>query len=139
MTTNEQAALDTVLNFLQSYSKKDVEGCMAAIATSRPVLLLGTNADEVFRSPGDFRSALSRDFASMDDVRWGAQRDVHVVANAALASVVIEVPLSYLAEGKKTETLFRYALTLAKEGERWKICSGMASVPAPAGTCCFTK
>ncbi len=36
MANEERTALDAVMNYLDSYSKKGVEGCMAAMAGSRP-------------------------------------------------------------------------------------------------------
>ncbi len=52
---------------------------------------------------------------------------------------MVELPISYQTDGKDVEVLFRYALTLTKVGEQWKICSGMASVPFAAGTYSFSK
>ena len=34
MINEEQAALNAVMSFIESYSKRDVEGCMAAMADS---------------------------------------------------------------------------------------------------------
>lgn len=134
MTSQEQAALDAAVNFLHCYSNKNLEGCMATLAASKPLLLFGTNADEVLRTVEDVRNALHRDFASMKNICWGSHRNVHVQVVSTMASVLIELPMSFLSEGKKVETLFRYALTLIQEGGNWKICSGMASVPCASGT-----
>ena len=139
MIREEQAALDAVMNFLDSYAQRNIEGCMSAIAVSRPIMLFGTNENEVFRTSGDLRSALKRDFASMTNIRWGKHRNIHVEVASMFASVIVELPISYQIYGKGVETLFRYALTLTKEGEQWKICSGMASVPFADGTYLFPK
>ncbi len=137
MTKEEQAVLGAVVNFLDSYSKRSIEGCMYAIATSKPIMLLGTNENEVFRSTGDVRAALTRDFDTMSDIRWGKDRNIYVEVGSTLASVIVERPIFYRSEGKDVETLFRYALTLIKEGGQWKVCAGMASVPFAAGTYSF--
>ncbi len=137
MTKEEQAALDAVMNFLDSYSRRSIEDCMSAIATSKPLLMFGTNDNEVFRTTEDVRAAFTKDFASMANIRWGKHRNVHVEAVSTLAFVMIELPISYLSEGKNVETLFRYALTLTQESGQWKICSGMASVPFATGTYVF--
>ncbi len=134
MTTEERAALDAVMNFLDSYAKRSVEGCMYAMATSKPILLLGTNENEVFRSSGDVRAAFAKDFDNMTDIRWGKDRNVYVEVVSTLASVIVERTVAYRSGGKEVETLFRYALTLTKEGGQWKVCAGMASVPFSAGT-----
>ncbi len=137
MTREEQSALDAVARFLDSYATRSIEGCMSVITTSKVIQLFGTNENEVFRSAADVRSALTRDFGNMADIRWGKDRAVYVEANSTLASVIVERPISYQSEGKKVETLFRYALTLTREGADWKICAGVASVPFAAGTYSF--
>jgi ketosteroid isomerase-like protein len=139
MTNEKQAVLDTVKDFLDSYAQRSIERCMSLLSVSRPILLFGTNENEVFKTHDDLRSAFKRDFESMTHIRWGKHRQFHVEALSTLASVLVELPISYQSEGKEVETLFRYALTLTKEGEQWKICSGMASVPFMAGTYSFSE
>jgi hypothetical protein len=74
----------------------------------------------------------------MTGIRWGEPRNVDVVSTSMLSSVIIELPIAYRTNGEDAEGLFRYALTLAKEGEQWRICSGIASVPYAAGTYSFS-
>lgn len=137
MTKEEQAAIDVVMNFLAGYAKKDIDACMATIAVQKPILFFGTNENEIFNSADKVRAAFTKDFATMTHIRWGKPRQLNVNAAAALASVIIELPVSFRSEGKSVKTLFRYALTLTKAGKQWKICSGMASVPFSAGTYSF--
>lgn len=137
MTKDEQAALDTVRNFLDNYSKRSVENCVSSIATSRPILLFGTNDNEVFKTIEDVRDAFNRDFSNMTNIRWGEYRHIHVEAISTLACVIVELPISYQCGGKDVETHFRYALTLIREEEQWKICAGITSVPFRAGTYSF--
>lgn len=134
MNHEEQSVLNAFMTFLDSYARKNVEECMSAIALSKPILLLGTNDNEVFKTAQDVRDAFEKDFANMTNIRWGKQRYMHVIAGPTIAGVVVELPISYQTNGKDVEVLFRYALTLTKEDERWKICSGMASVPYATGT-----
>jgi len=139
MTNEEQGASETVRNFLDSYSQRNIEACMSLISASKPIMLFGTNENEVLKTREDVRSALKRDFDSMTNIRWGEYRQFRVEALSALASIFVELPISYQIEGKECETLFRYALTLTREDGQWKICSGMASVPFPVGTYSFPK
>jgi len=111
MANEKQAALDTVNDFLDSYSQRNIERCMSLISVSRSILLFGTNENEVFKTRDDVRSAFKRDFKSMTNIRWGEHRQFHAEALS----------------------------TLTREGEQWKICSGMASVPSVAGTYSFSK
>ncbi len=139
MTNDEKTAVDTVMRFLACYADRNVEACMAFLTTSRAVFMLGTNANEVFRTADEVRSAFARDFASMNSIRWGQERHMHVVTASDLASVIVELPISYESDGESVATIFRYALTLAKENQQWKICSGLASVPFTEGTYRFTE
>lgn len=139
MTRDEQGALDAVRSYLHGYAEGDVDACLAVIAGSRPVLIFGTNADEVLKSRDDVRAALMRDRDSMANIRLGEFRHLQVEAAPEHAFVLLELPIAYEAEGGETETILRFALSLAREGERWVISSGMASVPFAAGTYSFTE
>jgi len=139
MTNEEQGVLDAVQAFLDSYSERNVQKCMSVISDAQPIVLFGTNQNEVFKTREEVRAAFKRDFDSMSDIRWGEHRQFHVRAVSTLASVLVELPTSFQVDGKRTETLFRYALTLIREGEEWKICCGMASVPFAEGTYTFSE
>lgn len=137
MTREEQNAFKAVRNFLTRYAEKDVEGCLSAITKSKPIMMLGTNDNEIFKTIPEIRAAFKRDFKMMSGIRWGKHRQLHVNAVPTLASVIIELPVAYQSEGEKVKTLFRYALTLVKEGDKWKICAGMTTVPFATGTYSF--
>jgi hypothetical protein len=137
MTDDDQTALSAALAFLDNYAKGDVAGCVKAVSTSAPILLFGTNDNEVLKGADDVSEAVTRDTSTMTDIVWGEPRNIQVLSAPTLASVLLELPISYRAEGKTVETLFRYALTLGKEGSKWKICGGLASVPFASGTYTF--
>ena len=132
MTPTEQAVLDSVTQLLESYARRDIAGCMAAISTSRAILLLGTNENEVLKTPDEVRATFRRDFEHMRDIAWGAPRIAQVMAAADLAGLLLELPLRYSSFGTGVSTVYRYALMLAREEGRWKVFAGMASVPHPA-------
>jgi len=137
MAQIKEAVLSTVVNYLGNYAQKHIENCMEAIAASTPILFFGTNENEVFRSTEEVRSALVHDFSNMEAIEWSNHRYLHVETSATLASVVMELTLSFRSSGKVVETPFRYAFTLIKEDALWKICAGLASVPSAAGTYTF--
>jgi hypothetical protein len=143
MNHEKQAVIKTVTNYLDNYARKNLENCMSVIVASTPILLFGTNDNEVFRSTEEIRAAFTRDFSNIDDIRWGAHRYLHVEASPTLASVVLELSIGYTIVEKEVandvETLFRYAFTLVKEDKQWKICAGLASVPFATGTYNFGK
>ncbi len=139
MTKEEQAAADAVMKFLDCYAQKNVEGCLSALVVAKPILLMGTNDNEVFRTASEIRAAFMKDFECITHVGWANPHHIHVAAARSLASVIIERPISYENEGKEVKTLFRYALTLVKEAGQWKICAGLASVPFATGTYSFPR
>jgi len=73
----------------------------------------------------------------MDNISFGEVRYRHVEAEGNLASVLLELPLSYETEGAETRNLFRFAFTLVRESGAWKISSGLTSVPFKSGTYSF--
>lgn len=137
MNITEEAAFNSVMHFLHHYEQRNLEACLEALASTRPLLLMGTNEGEVFRSVDEVREAFSRDFKQMQNIRWGEPHHVQVTASDTLASAIIELPISYETAGKSEKTLFRHALTLCRENGDWKVCGGMASVPLSAGTFSF--
>jgi len=110
---------------------------MAILTKSESIMMLGANDNEIFTTTKSIRAAFKRDYKSMSDIRWGKRRNLFVKASSTLAGVIIEMPISYKSEGEKVKTIFRYAMTLVKENEKWKICAGMASVPFSSGTYSF--
>lgn len=138
MSNEDEVILEAVNRYLDAYAQRSVEDCMQHMATTSPVMLFGTNADEVFTSIDAVRAAFARDFAGMADIRWGEPRHVDVRAGSELASVLLELPIAYRSEGEEVATLFRFALTLIREAGHWKICTGLASVPFPADTYSFS-
>ena len=133
MSDVENSVNETIDLFFDGYARGDIAACLSAFALQQPVMVVGTNIDEICQNREQLALALKRDFASMSAVRWGTPRHRQVVASAAMASVFIERPLSYTADGQEQQVLFRYAFTLLPESGLWKIRSAMAAVPAAAG------
>ena len=128
---------ETIQRYLEAYAKKDLEGCLGFIAERVPLLMLGTNDDEIITERKELLNAYQRDFSMMDNIALGEARQCHVETGADLASMLLELPLSYTAEGDTTKTLFRFAFTLVRENGEWKISAGMTSVPFKSGTYSF--
>lgn len=133
METKNKPVREAVLSFLDGYARKDLSACMSCFAESSPLMIFGTNVDEVFTSRQDLQAGLARDFASMNSIHWGDLRNLHIQAGESSAMVMVELPISYETGGKTERTMFRYALGLKKEAGAWKISAGLASVPSAAG------
>lgn len=137
MNSTEQAVMTAVGSFLVAYTQADIATCMAALSTLRPLMLMGTNEDEVICSREAAKRLFEADFKSMSGLRWAPYQQQWLAVNADLASVIIALPLTYRHEDKDATVQFRYAFTLAYEEKQWKICAAMASVPRPALTYAF--
>lgn len=137
MADEKLMVIDTVKRYLDAYSKKDLEGCLEFITGRTPFLMLGTNDDEIITDRKELMNAYCRDFSMMENITLGEVRQRYVEVGVDLASILLELPLSYTNEGNVTTTLFRFAFTLVRENEVWKISSGLASVPCKSGTYSF--
>lgn len=133
MESENKAIRETVLSFFDGYAKKDTEACVSLFSESSPLMIFGTNIDEVFKTREELRAGLTRDFASMDNIRWGDMRNFYIQAGEADAMALVELPISYATGGKDEQAVLRYALALKKEAGAWRICAGSASVPSAAG------
>ena len=138
MNQNTQAVHHAVMSFLDAYAKGDVNGCMALIAQNSPILIFGTNLDEVCKSKDEVQAALQRDIATMSNVRWGEVRHIQITQDTSCANVLLELPLAYVASGKEEQVVFRYVFCLVMESGQWKIATGMASVPTAEGCYSFS-
>ncbi|WP_076790828.1 nuclear transport factor 2 family protein [Chlorobium sp. KB01] len=95
MNSNSRATLDVVLQFLDNYSKQDIDACLSAFSSVKELKLLGTNDNEVFSSLQEIREAFSRDFTSMANIRFGEIRHSHVESVDTLATVLVELPITF--------------------------------------------
>ena len=133
MEQNNKAAHEVAMTFLTAYARKDVSACLACFAQSSPLMLLGTNLDEVFTNRAALEAGLTRDFANMDKIGWGEPRQLYVDAGDTRATVLLELPICYETGGKAEQLTLRYAFGLRKEAGEWKIAAGSASMPSAAG------
>lgn len=136
---HQETVKDAVLQFLNAYASRNVAGCMQWIAKDRPLMLLGTNLDEVFKTREEVQQSLQRDFAAMSNIQWGTARHISIETTDILASVLIELPVSYVANDKQEQTMLRYALVLIMQDDCWRIVQAMASLPATAGSYNFSS
>jgi ketosteroid isomerase-like protein len=137
MEDEKPAVMQVIQFYLNAYAEKDIAGCMNLVAEEAPILFLGTNDDEVLRDRLGLEEAFRKDFSLMSHIRFGEPRNQYLKAHGQLASVILELPISYESSGQQNHALFRYAVTLTQEHNQWKICAGMASVPFKSGTYTF--
>lgn len=135
----QESAKSVVMQFLTAYANRDADVCISVIAKNTPLLIVGTNADEVFRTQDEVKRSLQRDFGNMSNITWGEASYASVIAEETLASVLLELPISFLANDQQEKLHLRYAFTLVKENGEWRIAQAMASVPASAGSYNFSS
>ncbi|NLG15900.1 MAG: nuclear transport factor 2 family protein [Fibrobacter sp.] len=134
MNQFETEVFNTVGAFLGAYAGKDLQSCLSYIATDTPLLIMGTNDDEVITSYEEVAESFAADFSIMDGLTWGDLRYSYVKAESGVGSMIIELPITYTNEGKQSTALFRYALTLVQQSNTWKICAFLTSVPYKSGS-----
>lgn len=135
----QDSAKDTAMQFLNAYASRDIEMCMQFMASDRKLMVMGTNLDEVFETHDAIRNSLQRDFAAMSNIQWGAPNHISAETTDSIASVLIELPVSYVADKKQEEVMLRYALLFIRQDDRWRIVQAMASLPANAGSYHFSS
>lgn len=135
----QESAESVVMQFLAAYAVRDANTCMGLIAKNTPLLIVGTNADEVFRTPDEVGRSLQRDFDTMSNITWDEVKHVAVIAEETVASVMLEIPISFLANDQEEKINLRYAFTLIRENGTWLIAQAMASVPALSGSYHFSS
>lgn len=136
---NQECAKSAVMQFLTAYANRDVDACMGLIAKNSPLLIVGTNADEVFTTLDEVKASLQRDFANMSNVTLSELNHIAVIAEESLASVLLELPISFLANDQLENVILRYAFTLVKEHEEWRIAQAIASLPVSSGSYNFSS
>lgn len=135
----QESAKSVAMQFLTAYAGRNTGACMSLMAKNSPLLIVGTNADEVFTTPDEVRLSLERDFDNMSNVMLGKVNYAAVIAEETLASVLLELPISFLANDQQENLHLRYAFTLVKEHGEWRIAQAMASVPVSSGNYNFSS
>jgi len=137
MVKKEQEVKVAVKSFLDAYANQDIDVCMSLISNEKPLLLIGTNEDEICKDKESLRTAFLKDFSVMADVKFEDPTNYYVQVDNTLASVIYDVIITYKADNKSVKIFFRYAFTFIKENNQWKICALLMSAPFRSNTYTF--
>ena len=137
--SSQDSVKDAAMQFLSAYASRDLEGCMQWMAKDRPLMVVGTNLEEVFKTREEVQQSLKRDFATMSNIQWGVPSHISTEATENLASVIIELPISYVADKKQEKIMLRYMLAFIRQYDCWRIVQAMASLPAEVGSYNFSS
>jgi len=120
----------TLIKFWQAYERKDLTMMSGLLTTSSDFTFFGSDAAEVVKSRRDWEDLMQNDWLLFETTKFGEPRNlaIQVSDDGKLASAVYEVPDVSLVEGKSAHSLDRFAMTLRKEGETWRVVQGMTAV-----------
>src|SRR5438445_321365 len=81
---------------------------------------------EVVRTRSEWETLMRNDWQLFETTRFGEPRNlaIQISDNGKVGSIVYEVPDISLVEGKSIESLDRFAMTMRKEGDAWRIVQG---------------
>ncbi len=118
------------VRFWQAYERKDLATMSEMLTTSSDFTFFGSDAAEVVRTRRDWEELMRNDWQLFETTKFGEPRNVaiQISDDGRLASAVYEVPDISLVEGNSIESLDRFAITMRKESETWRIVLGMSAV-----------
>jgi ketosteroid isomerase-like protein len=120
----------TVTRFWQTYERKDLAALSNMLTTADDFTFFGSDVAEVVKTRREWEELMRNDWQLFETIRFGEPRNIAVQMSAdkQLASIVYEVTDISLVEGKKIESLDRFAMTMRKEAGVWRVVQGMTAV-----------
>jgi ketosteroid isomerase-like protein len=120
----------TVTRFWQTYERKDLAALSNMLTTADDFTFFGSDVAEVVKTRRGWEELVRNDWQLFETIRFGEPRNIAVQMSAdkQLASIVYEVTDISLVEGKKIESLDRFAMTMRKEAGVWRVVQGMTAV-----------
>jgi ketosteroid isomerase-like protein len=125
-----EAEVTEVLNrFLETYSRRDVEGTLALLAPDPDLLIIGTGVDEKISGIQKARIQLKRDYAQADEIsiKLGP---VAVSAAGTVAWLAADSTWKVKIDEKYVDYQFRWTLVMEKRQSKWLIVQSHLSAPA---------
>jgi ketosteroid isomerase-like protein len=120
----------TVTRFWQTYERKDLAALSNMLTAADDFTFFGSDVAEVVKTRRGWEELVRNDWQLFETIRFGEPRNIAVQMSAdkQLASIVYEVTDISLVEGKKIESLDRFAMTMRKEAGVWRVVQGMTAV-----------
>lgn len=118
-----------VIKFIQAYSDKDVDACIAAYAQELPVFIVGTGEGEYCSRLDQLSSLLQRDFQQSGPVKI-AHKELSTQSYGNIACAASELDIEVSLPDGSWSVSGRFTCTLVKANEQWKIVQSHLSVPA---------
>lgn len=123
-TAVEAQIRQRVDSLLYRYASNDQPGVLAMLDPER-LTILGSNLNEVVRTPDELRNFMSRDFSQWQTAKFTNVRDVDLRTDGALASVYVVFDFS-AANGPTVP--IRFASTWRNVNGEWLLTQSASSV-----------
>jgi len=120
----EKKAIESVaVNYCKLVAAKNTDAVLSLFTNSPEFMLLGTDAAEVFKSKAQLKSHLEVDWQLLDVTKVGDLQNVSILISKddELASMLYEVPWDMNIAGQTMSALVRFAMTMVKENNEWRI------------------
>lgn len=129
-TAKEKKAVETVVaNFWKAYETKDAEVVNKLISSTTPLAFFGTDSAEVIKGADDWKTQMRNDMKLFDSFKAGEPKNVstEVSSTGDMAATISELPVDMKMGKQKMHALARFAFTLKKEKDDWRITQGMVA------------
>jgi ketosteroid isomerase-like protein len=125
-----QAAVEeTLRQWADVYSRRDVERALALIAPDDDVVGIGTGQDEWRVGTTEFRAQLERDFSQAETL--AVEYEPVVVSEAGpVAWVAGRASVQARVDGRDLGLAGRFTAVLERRGDRWLLVQTHFSLPA---------
>src|SRR5207244_11577969 len=123
---NKAVTLRRTIRSSQANKREHIPTMSETLTKSSNLTSLGSDAAEVVTTRSEWETLMRNDSQLFETTRFGEPRNlaIQISDNGKVGSIVYEVPDISLVEGKSIESLDRFAMTMRKEGDAWRIVQG---------------
>jgi len=128
-TKTEVSVMEIINQFVDSFSKRDLDGVLALIAQDLDVVLIGSGADEKCIGWDEIKAVFKRDFSQSEEI--SLQLGWHSVSSAgSVAWVAADGFVRARVRGQETSFPVRLTFVLEQREGKWLIMQTHGSLPA---------
>lgn len=111
-------------------SEKTSQPLSGLLTNSSDLTFFGSDAAEVIKTRRDWEDLMRNDWQLFESTQFGEPRNlaIQISDDRKLASAVYEVQDVSIVDGKRVESLDRFAVTMRKERGAWRVVHGMTAV-----------
>jgi ketosteroid isomerase-like protein len=125
----ETEVMAVISRFIETYTRRDIEGTLALLAPDPDILLIGSGADEKITGIQQARRQIKRDYEQAGEISIKLGQAT-VSAAGPVAWVAADSTWEAKINGKTLNYTWRWTLVLEKRQEKWLIVQSHLSAPA---------